>query len=209
MSTMVFITPSSGRIEILRRLLALCLLWCCRAPAAAEGIHIKSAEISQNGEDYYLEANFQVELTHTLEDALNKGLPLHFIVEFELIRPRWYTLYLWNKSVLEFEQDYRLSYNALTRQYRLSLGALHQNFDTLNDALALMGRLRPRFLADAEMLDQGKVYEAAIRMRLDVSQLPKPFQINALASRDSNLASAWFRWPLPRSIWPPSSGVRC
>ena len=195
---MVFITPSSGRIEILRRLLALCLLWCCTAPAAAEGIHIKSAEISQNGGDYYLEANFEVELTHTLEDALNKGLPLHFLVEFELIRPRWYTLYLWNKSVLEFEQDYRLSYNALTRQYRLSLGALHQNFDTLNDALALMGRLRPRFLADAEMLDQGKVYEAAIRMRLDVSQLPKPFQINALASRDWNLASAWFRWTLTR-----------
>ena len=180
---------------------ALCLLWCSTSFAsfaAAEGIHVKSAEISQNDGDYYLEANFEVELTHTLEDALNKGLPLHFIVEFELIRPRWYTLYLWNKSVLEFEQQYRLSYNALTRQYRLSLGALHQNFDTLNDALALMGRLRPRFLADADMLDQGKVYEAVIRMRLDVSQLPKPLQINALASRDWNLASEWFRWTLTR-----------
>jgi hypothetical protein len=195
---MVFITPSFRRIDLLHWLLALCLLWCSTAFAAAEGIHVKSAEISQNGGDYYLEANFEVELTHTLEDALNKGLPLHFIVEFELIRPRWYTLYLWNKSVLEFEQNYRLSYNALTRQYRLSLGALHQNFDTLNDALALMGRLRPRFLADADMLDQGKVYEAAIRMRLDVSQLPKPFQINALASRDWNLASEWFRWTLTR-----------
>ena len=195
---MVFITPSSRRIDLLHRLLALCLLWCSTAFAATEGIHVKSAEISQNGGDYYLEANFQVELTHTLEDALNKGLPLHFIVEFELIRPRWYTLYLWNKSVLDIEQQYRLSYNALTRQYRLSLGALHQNFDTLNDALALMGRLRPRFLADSGMLDQGKVYEAAIRMRLDVSQLPKPLQINALASRDWNLASEWFRWTLTR-----------
>jgi len=180
----------------LRWLLALCLLWCSTTSVAAEGIHVKSAEISQLGGDYYLEANFEVELTRTLEDALNKGLPLHFIVEFELIRPRWYTLYLWNKSVLEFGQDYRLSYNALTRQYRLSLGALHQNFDTLNDALALMGRLRPRFLGDADMLDAGKVYEAAVRLRLDVTQLPKPFQINALASRDWNLASEWFRWTL-------------
>ena len=193
---MVSTTPSSRKIDLLCRMLALCLLWCSMAFAAAEGIHVTSAEISQNAGDYYLEANFEVELTHTLEDALNKGLPLHFIVEFELIRPRWYTLYLWNKSVLEFEQQYRLSYNALTRQYRLSMGALHQNFDTLNEALVLMGRLRPRFLADAEMLDTGKVYEAAVRMRLDVSQLPKPLQINALASRDWNLASAWFRWTL-------------
>ncbi len=195
---MVFITPSSRRFDLSRWLVVLCLLWCGTAFAANEGIHVKSAEISQSGGDYYLEANFEVELTHTLEDALNKGLPLHFVVEFELIRPRWYTLYLWNKTVLEFEQDYRLSYNALTRQYRLSQGALHQNFDTLNDALTLMGRLRPRFLADAEILDAGKVYEATVRMRLDVSQLPKPFQINALASRDWNLASEWFRWTLTR-----------
>jgi hypothetical protein len=194
---MVFTTPSSKRNDLCC-LLGLCLMWCGIASAATEGIHVTSAEVSQNGGDYYLEANFEVELTHTLEDALNRGLPLHFIVEFEVIRPRWYTLYLWNKSVLEFEQDYRLSYNALTRQYRLSQGALHQNFDTLNDALALMGRLRARFLGDAEMLDRGKVYEAAIRMRLDVTQLPKPFQINALASRDWNLASEWFRWTLSR-----------
>jgi len=195
---MVFITPSCAKTDFLRWLPALCLFWCGTVFAAAEGIHVNFAEISQSGGEYYLEANFQVELTPTLEDALNKGLPLHFIVEFELIQPRWYTLYLWNKSVVEFEQHYRLSYNALTRQYRLSVGALHQNFDTLNDALALMGRLRPRFLAQADIVDQGKAYEAAIRMRLDVSQLPKPFQINALASNDWNLASAWFRWTLAK-----------
>jgi uncharacterized protein DUF4390 len=195
---MVFTTPSSRRNDLFCRLLVPCVVWCGIVFAATEGIRVTSAEVSQNGGDYYLEANFEVELTHTLEDALNRGLPLHFIVEFEVIQPRWYTLYLWNKSVLEFEQDYRLSYNALTRQYRLSQGALHQNFDTLNDALALMGRLRARFLGDAEMLDRGKVYEAAIRMRLDVTQLPKPFQINALASRDWNLASEWFRWTLSR-----------
>lgn len=195
---MAFTTPSSRKTDILRWLLTLCVFWCSTVFAATAAIHVKSAEISQNAGDYYIEAKFDVELTHTLEDALNKGLPLHFIVEFELIRPRWYTLYLWNKSVLEFEQHYRLSYNALTRQYRLSLGALHQNFDTLNEALALMGRLRPRFLADADLLDRGEVYEAAIRMRFDVSQLPKPFQINALASRDWNLASEWFRWTLTR-----------
>ncbi len=183
---------------MLRRLFALFALWCGAALASTEGIHVKSAELSLNGGEYYLETNFEVGLTPTLEDALNKGLPLHFVVEFELIYPRWYTAYLWNKSVAGLQQHYRLSYNALTRQYRLSFGALHQNFDTLNDALALLGRLRRRFVADVDVLDEGKIYEAAIRMRLDVSQLPKPFQINALASRDWNLSSEWFRWTLMR-----------
>ena len=195
---MVSITPSCRRTDFLRWLPAVLALCCCAALAATEGIHVKSAELTRNGDNYYLEANFEVGLTATLEDALNKGLPLHFVVEFDLIYPRWYTAYLWNKSVAELAQHHRLSYNALTRQYRLSFGTLHQNFDTLNDALALLGRLRRRFVVDADALDEGKVYEAAIRMRLDVSQLPKPFQINALASRDWNLSSEWFRWTLKR-----------
>ena len=195
---MVSITPSCRKINLLRWLSTAIALCCGVALAMTEGIHVKSAELALVGSAYYLDANFEVGLTPTLEDALNKGLPLHFVVEFEVIYPRWYTAYLWNKSVAELEQHFRLSYNALTRQYRLSFGALHQNFDTLDDALALLGRVRPRFVVDADALDEGKVYEAAVRMRLDTSQLPKPFQINALASRDWNLSSAWFRWTLKR-----------
>ena len=182
----------------MRWLSTVIALWYGAALATTEGIHVKSAELSLNGDQYYLEANFEVGLTPTLEDALNKGLPLHFVVEFELIYPRWYTAYLWNKSVAELKQRVRLSYNALTRQYRLSFGALHQNFDTLDEALAVLGRVHPRVVVDSDALDKGKVYEAVIRMRLDVSQLPKPFQINALASRDWNLSSEWFRWTLKR-----------
>ncbi len=191
---MASITPSSRKIKRLRWLVALCAFWCATLLGSDAGVHVKSAEISRNGDSYFLEANFAVKLTSTLEDALNKGLPLHFVTEFELIHPRWYTLYLWNKSVLEFEQRYRLSYNALTRQYRLSYGALHQNLDTMDEALKLIGQVRPRLLASADMLDDGKIYEAVIRLRLDVSHLPKPLQIDALASRDWNLASDWYRW---------------
>lgn len=195
---MASITPSWRKHDLLRWLILWLALCCTGAWAVPEGIHVKSAELTHQHDGYYLDANFEVGLTHTLEDALNKGLPLHFVIEFELILPRWYTLYLWNKTVVEFQQQYRLSYNALTRQYRLSLGALHQNFDTLDEALALLGRLRSRFIAQSRALDPDKVYDAAIRMRLDVSQLPKPFQINALASRDWNLSSDWYRWTVHR-----------
>ena len=195
---MDFFTPCSRKTEGWRRILALCFfLWAGAAPAN-EGIFIKSAELGLSGDEYLLEANFEVALTHTLEGALNRGLPLYFVVEFEIIKPRWYTMYLWNKSVLDYRLELRLSYNALTRQYRLSHGALQQNFDTLEDALALMGRIRPRAIAAADLLDEGTVYEAAIRVSLDVAQLPKPFQINAIASRDWNLASEWYRWTVTK-----------
>ena len=111
---MVSITPSCRKINLLRWLSAVFALCCGVALATTEGIYVKSAELALVGGEYHLEANFEVGLTPTLEDALNKGLPLHFDVEFELIYARWYTLYLWNKSVAELEQHYRLSYNALT-----------------------------------------------------------------------------------------------
>jgi hypothetical protein len=163
---------------------------------AAQGIHIKSAELVPNAGDYYLSANFEIVLSPTLEEALNRGVALHFVVEFDLIRPRWYTLYLWNRRVAGYEQRYRLSYNALTRQYRVSLGALHQSLDTLAEALALVGSLSERRVLGADELPAGKIYEAQIRLRLDTKQLPKPFQIDALGSRDWNLSSVWYRWTL-------------
>ena len=53
---------------------------CCavrgarRAALAREGIDVKSAELyATNGDDYYLDAQFEIELTPTLEEALNKG----------------------------------------------------------------------------------------------------------------------------------------
>ena len=178
----------------MRWLLALCVFCCATAFAANEGIHVKSAEISLNDGDYYLEANFEVELTHTLEDALNKGLPLHFLVEFELIQPRWYTLYLWNKSVLEFEQHYRLSYNALTRQYRVASGLLGLAFDSLDEVERFLSRVTSREVARRDQLVKGTRYEAALRLRLDVNQLPKPFQMSALTAREWTLQSEWYRW---------------
>ena len=70
-------------------------------------------------------SDFRDRAQPALEDALNKGVPLHFLLEFELIRPRWYWL---NEKVVNVQQRYRLSYNALTRQYRVGVGTLYQNF---------------------------------------------------------------------------------
>lgn len=163
------------------------------APAAAQGIEIQRAALAPAEEGYALQADFEITLTSTLEDALNKGVPLYFALEFELIRPRWYWF---NEKVASVRQQYRLSYNALARQYRVGVGKLYQNFSSLPDALAFLSRVRVRDAVGTSALARGSTYMAAVRMRLDTSQLPRPFQITAVGSRDWSLASDWHRWTI-------------
>ena len=186
-----FFTRCCKKYSLLFALAALALLLPAMPAAHAEGIEVRHAALVAGEEGYFLEADFEIALNPTLEDALNKGVPLYFLLEFEVIRPRWYWL---NEKVLNTQQQYRLSYNALTRQYRLGVGSLFQNFGALSEALDFLSRVRRRQVLEPGMLDKGNTYIAGVRMRLDVSQLPKPFQLNALASRDWNFGSEWYRW---------------
>jgi hypothetical protein len=185
-----FFTHCCKRASFLLLVLPCLLL---TAPAAAEGIESRTAALVAADEGYALEADFHLVLNPTLEDVLNKGVPLYFVVEFELIQPRWYWF---ERKVVEIQQQYRLSYDALTRQYRLGAGGFFQSFSSLSEALNSLGRVRRRQVIELAALRRGDTYTAALRMRLDVSQLPKPFQLNALGSRDWDIASDWRRWEL-------------
>jgi hypothetical protein len=187
----VFFTRCSRKFSQLCALALCALALAFGAVAHAEGIEVRNAALVAGEEGYFLEADFEIALNPTLEEALNKGVPLYFLLEFEVIRPRWYWL---NEKVLNNQQQYRLAYNALTRQYRLGLGSLFQNFGSLSETLDFLSRVRRRQVLELGTLSKGTTYVAGVRMRLDVSQLPKPFQLNALASRDWNFGSEWHRW---------------
>ena len=159
--------------------------------AFADTIAVKSAEIRADEDAYVLNAEFDVALNPTLEEALQKGVPLYFELEFELVRSR---KYWFDEKVLSFATQYRVSYNALTRQYRVASGLLAQTFDGLDEVERFLSRVTSRQIARADDLQRGVRYEAAIRLRLDVNQLPKPFQLTALASREWSLQSEWHRW---------------
>ena len=161
------------------------------APAQAQGIDVKRPTVTIENDHLMLDVQFDITLTATLEEVLNKGVPLHFVLEFDLIRPRWYWF---NDRVLHFQQEYRLAYNALTRQYRLAVGNLHQNHSTLAEALEVMSRVRRRYDVDPGSLRRDTTYLAAVRFRLDTAQLPKPFQLSALVGREWNVGSDWYRW---------------
>jgi hypothetical protein len=159
--------------------------------AAADTIPVKSADLRADEDGYVLTAEFDLALNPTLEEALEKGVALNFVLEFELVRPRWYWL---DERTLSYSSQHRVSYNALTRQYRVASGLLAQAFDSLEEVQRFLSRVTARRVAARDQLAKGTTYEAAIRMRLDVSALPKPFQVNALASREWSLQSEWYRW---------------
>jgi hypothetical protein len=171
--------------------LLLALLFGWSAGAGANSIEISHVSLEGNDEGYALDADFQIELNPRLEDAINKGVALYFEVEFDLTQKRWY----WLDDKISRQLMLRLSYHALTRQYRISSGALYQSFSTLTEALRVLSRVRSWHVLEPGQASAGADYQAAIRMRLDVTQLPKPFQVNALTSREWNLASDWRRWP--------------
>jgi hypothetical protein len=165
--------------------------------AAAEEIEVSDARLVAAEDGIVLSADFEFDLTSRLEDALAKGVPLYFVVEFEIYRPRWYWL---DERIGAASRSTRLSFHALTRTYRLTTGALHQSFATLDEALRTLSRVRGWPVLPKGALTPETVYVAYCRMRLDTTQLPKPFQVSALANREWTLASHWKRWELNGAI---------
>ena len=169
-------------------LIALAAFACL---AHADTINVKSAEVRSEEDGYYLNAEFELTLNPTLEEALQKGVPLYFLLEFDVTRPRWYWF---DDKLVTYSTTYRVSYVPLTRQYRVQSGLLTQNYESLEEVERLISRVTSRLVARRDQLPRGTRLEAAVRLRLDVNQLPKPFQVNALASREWSLQSDWYRW---------------
>ncbi len=159
--------------------------------ARADTIGVKSAELVADEDEYVLAAQFDVTINSTLEEALQNGVSLYFVLEFDLGRPRWYWI---DDKVAQLTVQYRLTYSPLTRQYRLATGLLGQQLESLEEVQRVLGRVAARPVIRKDAIIPGERYEAAVRLRLDVAQLPKPFQINALTSRDWSLQSEWHRW---------------
>lgn len=159
--------------------------------AIADEIPVTSASLRVDSGEVLLSAEFAFALTPALEQALDKGVALYFTIDFELSRTRafWFP-----EKVADWSITYRVSYSSLTRQYRVSSGPLGQAFESLDDVERFIGHVASRPVAQAGDLAKDVTYEAAVRMKLDVNQLPKPFQLNALASREWQLASDWYRF---------------
>jgi len=207
---MVSFIPCCTKSDPIARLLRLVTTMLMTAvlllnfTAHAKDIQIKFAEVDAVDEGYQLNADFEITLSPTLERALKKGIVLYFVTDFRLVSPRWYWL---DKTIARIKQRDALSYYALTRQYRLSPGSSlllqKQSFSTLNEALRVLSRVRNRPIFVSSELQQDIEYIAKLHMRLDLSRLPKPFQVEALGSKEWNLSSKMLRWSIKFPLQKP------
>lgn len=184
----------TGAIErIVRSLVCGLLLLCSGASAAWAQVH--SAEVTQlsverTDEGVLLSAAVRFELPQVVEDALAKGIPMFFVAEASIYRDRWYW---YDKRVAYAARHMRLSYQPLTRRWRLQVSSspignsglvLGQLFDSREEALAAIQRVSRWRIADADAIDPEATHNIDFRFRLDVSQLPRPFQIGAVGQAD-------------------------
>jgi hypothetical protein len=166
---------------------------------------VQAVQLTVARDGVELSADFDVTLTPRLENALHRGVALYFTTEFECTHPRWYWF---DERIASVSRSTRISFHALTRTYRLGAGALHQSFPTLGEALRVLGRVRHWVVLANDQLRPDTTYVAAVRMRLDVSQLPKPFQVSALANPEWSLTSEWARWEFTTPAVQAEAGAR-
>lgn len=170
------------------------------AHAASRNLELRGQEIVLIDQAYVVNASIDMAPNPRLEEVLERGVALPFRAEFTLTRTRWWWI---DETVAERALEFRLSYHALTRQYRLSVGSIHRSFRTYEEALRALLAVRNWTVVDRSRLTDGETYTAAMRFRLDMSQLPKPFQVVIFGNKDLDLSTGWIQWNfVPSSLDP-------
>jgi hypothetical protein len=170
------------------------------ASASDSRLSIVHAELVAQDDQYLLNADLELNLSEQVHDALSKGVPLNFLVEFQLTTPR---KYWFDREIITVSNDVSLSYHALSRQYLLKRNRRQESYATLGEAIAEFSRLREWVMFDRKLLEPDLTYFAGLRVRLDHSKLPKPIQVEAMGSEAWNMISQRHRWE--PALIPPSS----
>lgn len=185
-------------LSLALRLLAVWLLLAANLVHAQVATDITQLRLERSDDEWQLSAQLQFETPSVVEDALLKGIPMVFVYSADVLRERWYW---YDKRVQGVERHMRLAYQPLTRRWRLNVGtgpaassgvglALNQSFDSLAQALSAIKRVSKWRIADASDLDTGTKFKLDFRFRLDLGQLPRPFQIGALGQSDWDISTS-------------------
>ena len=172
-----------------RVLLTLTMLFALPAQAAISTQYATMTRLSDGG--YAVNADFRFSLPNQLQEAVNHGTAIFFTVDYQLGRPRWYWA---NEDIVSAQREYRISYNSLTQQYRVAVGADQYRFNTLSESILFASRPSQWRVLNSSQYTRGEQYEASIRMTLNTSKLPRTYQLNSLTQQGWGLASGWYRF---------------
>jgi Domain of unknown function (DUF4390) len=175
----------------------VCLLLAIR-PGAAAVTEITQLRAERADDGIYLSAVVRFEVPPAVEEALLKGIAVFFVVEADIYRNRWY----WTDTrVASAARTLRLAYQPLTRRWRVNIvsglitsssglrATLSQNYESLPDALSAIQRLSRWKIAEASDVQPDAEHTLNLSFRLDLSQLPRPFQIGVAGQRDWTISA--------------------
>jgi hypothetical protein len=165
------------------------------AAEAASEFRIRTVETRLVDGVYRLKADIELGLTEPVLEALDNGVALSIVLDFEVIRPRDYWL---DEVVASLSQRFRIRYHPLSQRYvvsNLNTGA-QANFHDLDEALEFIGELRNFPLIDDDLLSDHSAYLGQIRAGLNLEDLPAPLYLQARFSPSWYLSTGWVEWPL-------------
>lgn len=200
-----------GVVAVLAAWLALMTAALLPVEAMARDPEVQQLDVQRTSEGG-LEASVRLGLQapNAVRDALERGVPLYFVWQADIYRPRWYW---WDKRIAGSQRAYRLLYQPLTRRWRLSISsnaggeqqtgaalvyALHQTYDTLPAALASIGRVTRWELAESGQLAGDEEYRVVLSFRLDLALLPRPLQLGVA---DENGWKMEWRREMVLGVW--------
>jgi hypothetical protein len=180
------------RLRLFGGLLAVLLGLFGTAVLGADKPAVRGAELVATPHGYELAAAVDLPLNRTLEEALLKGINLHFLAELEITRPRGW--YWFDEDIVEASRRMRVYYHLLLRRYVVEIAYVTRTVGTLDEALELLGNLQGWQVLERGQLKNGRSYDARLRVRLDTAQLPKPLQLGAVSGDRWALATPWYEW---------------
>jgi hypothetical protein len=151
---------------------------------AASSIEIESLRLHLLDGALSLEFIAGIQLPAAVESALQKGVPVHFVAQADVLRYRWY----WrDQRVARLERSWRLAFQPLTSVWRVGTGGLNQSYPSLKQALAAISRMPSWRLVDLDQIETDVAHRVEFSFRLDVTQLPGPMQIGLIGQGDWQL----------------------
>ena len=158
--------------------------------SARAEINTQYATMTRHADGVYaLNADFRLSMPQQLQDAINHGTPVSFQVEFNINRPRWY----WsNENLISTGREQRISFNSLTREYRVVSGSNQYRYNTLNEALLNVSRVSQWRVLWPTQYSSGEPLEGSVRIYLNTSKLARTYQLNSLTNQGWGLNSGWY-----------------
>jgi len=161
------------------------LLWLAQS-VLAQSIELPALQAVRRDGALVLEYDVRIQLSRAVEEALGRGVPVHFVARADVYRSRWY----WrDERVTRASRSWRVAWQPLTGGWRVGMaGGLNQTYGSLEEALVAVTRSTQWRLVDLAQLDPDGRHYVEFSFRLDDSQLPGPMQIGLGGSAGWSLA---------------------